>query len=62
MTSGIAIALLAAVWLGTAALGGAVLAALAKRIHPSLNYRRLWLVYSALLAFTVAAVMAIAWW
>lgn len=62
MTPAVAVALLLGVWLGTAALGGAVLAALAKRIHPGLNYRRLWLVYSALLGLTVAAVMAIAWW
>ncbi|MFW5952179.1 MAG: hypothetical protein ACOCVZ_08700 [Gemmatimonadota bacterium] len=62
MTGGTAITLLVLVWLATSALGGASLAFLAKRIHPSLNYRRLWLVYTGLLAFTVAAVMAIAWW
>lgn len=62
MTPAVAVALLVAVWLATSVLGGAVLALLAKRIHPSLNIRRLWLVYTALLAFTVAAVMAIAWW
>lgn len=61
MTRELAWTLLAVVWLATSALGGAVLALLAKRIHPSLNYRRLWLVYGALLAFTVAAVMGIAW-
>lgn len=54
--------LLLAVWLGTAVIGGALLASLARRIHPSLNYHRLWVVYTALLALTVAAVMAIAWW
>ena len=57
-----ALLMLVAVWLGTSALGGALLARLAKRIHPSLNCHRLWLVYPGLLAFTVAAVMAIAWW
>jgi hypothetical protein len=57
-----AVAILGVVWWGTAVLGGAVLALLAKRIHPGLSYRRLWLVYSALLGFTVGAVMAIAWW
>lgn len=62
MTGGWALAALVAVWLGTSSLGGALLAHLAKRIHPSLNLRRLWMVYTALLAFTVAAVMAIAWW
>lgn len=62
MTPGIALAVLIGVWLVTAALGGALLARLAMRVHPSLNYPRLWLVYTALLAFTVAVVMAIAWW
>ena len=62
MTRGVALALLAAVWVGTSALGGAVLAMLAKRIHPGLDFHRLWLVYAGLLAFMVAAVMAIAWW
>jgi hypothetical protein len=62
MSRTVAVALLALVWLGTSALGGAVLAMLAKRIHPSLNLRRLWLVYSGLLAFLVGAVMAIGWW
>jgi hypothetical protein len=56
------VALLVGVWLVTSAFGGAVLARLALRIHPALSYPRLWLVYTALMAFTVAAVMAIAWW
>lgn len=62
MSAGLAIAVLAAVWLGTSVMGGALLALLAKRIHPSLNFRRLWLLYGSLLAFTVSAVMVIAWW
>jgi hypothetical protein len=62
VTRGTAIAALVAVWLITSALGGAILARLALRIHPSLNYPRLWLVYTSLMAFTVAAIMAIAWW
>ena len=62
MTRATAVALLAAVWIGSSVLGGAILAALARRIHPGLNYRRLWLVYAALLGFTVAVVMIIAWW
>lgn len=62
MSPTLAAVLLAAAWLAVSVMGGAVLALLAKRIHPSLNFRRLWLVYAALLAFTVAAVMAIAWW
>lgn len=53
--------LLAAVWLLCSLGGGALLALLAKRIHPALSVRRLWVFFSALLAFTVAAVLAIAW-
>jgi hypothetical protein len=41
--------------------GGALLALLARRLHPSLSLRRLWIFYTALLGFTVAAVLAIAW-
>ncbi len=55
-------ALLGAVWVGTSLAGGAVLAWLAKRIHPGLSWHRLWIVYSGLLGFMVAAIMAIAWW
>ncbi len=62
MSPTIAVVILLVVWLVTSIVGGALLAALARRIHDGLNYHRLWLVYSALLAFTVAAVMAIAWW
>lgn len=62
MTRSTAIFLLVAVWVGASLGGGALLAGLAKRIHPSLSWRRLWVVYTALLAFTMAAVLAIAWW
>ena len=54
--------LLVGVWVVTSLAGGAVLAWLAKRIHPSLIWRRLWVVYSGLLGFLVAAVMLIALW
>ena len=54
--------LLVAVWVVTSLAGGALLAVLAKRIHPSLIWRRLWIVYSGLLGFLVAAVMLIALW
>lgn len=54
--------LLVAVWVVTSLAGGALLAVLAKRIHPSLVWRRLWIVYSGLLGFLVAAVMLIALW
>ncbi len=62
MSPRVAIALFAGVWLGCSLGGGAALAFLARRIHPSLSFRRLWIFYSGLLAFTVAAVLAIAWW
>jgi hypothetical protein len=41
--------------------GGALLALLARRLHPALSLRRLWVFYTALLGFTVAAILAIAW-
>ncbi len=53
--------LLATVWLACALGGGAALALLARRIHPGLSLRKLWVFYSALLAAMVAAVLAIAW-
>lgn len=54
--------LLAIVWVVTSLVGGAILASLAKRIYSGLSWRRLWIVYSGLMGFMVAAVMAIAWW
>lgn len=53
--------LLAVLWLACSLGGGILLALLARRIHPSLSLRRLWLFYSALLGFTAAAVFLIAW-
>lgn len=58
----VTVALLGSVWLLCALGGGVVLALLANRIHPSLSFRRLWVFYSAVLGFTTAAVLAIAWW
>jgi hypothetical protein len=59
MSYGVAYALLAIIW-GAAALGGgALLALLARRMHPALSFRKLWVFYSALLACSVAAVLAI---
>ncbi|MDX1675802.1 MAG: hypothetical protein R3314_13495 [Longimicrobiales bacterium] len=52
--------LLVGIWVLTSLAGGAALAWLAKRIHPGLSWQRLWIVYSGLLGFMVAAVMAIA--
>lgn len=54
--------LLAMVWAATSLVGGAILASLAKRIYSGLSWRRLWIVYSGLMGFMVAAIMAIAWW
>jgi hypothetical protein len=48
-------------WAAASMGGGALLALLARRLHPALSLRRLWIFYTALLAFTVAAVLAIAW-
>jgi hypothetical protein len=41
--------------------GGALLALLVRRLHPSLSLRRLWIFYTALLAFAVAGYLAITW-
>ena len=60
MTYGAAYALLALLWILVSLAGGALLALLAQRMHPALRFRRLWLFYSALLAFAVAAVFVIA--
>ena len=54
-------ALLVLVWVATSLIGGALLASLAKRIYDDLSWRRLWIVYSGLLGFMVAAIMAIGW-
>ena len=62
MSRALAWSLLAGAWVVTSLAGGAALAFLAKRIHPGLSWRRLWIVYTGLLGFMVAALMAIAWW
>jgi hypothetical protein len=51
---------LAIIWLGSSIGGGALLALIAKRMHPAPAFHRLWLFYTALLAFAVAAFLAIA--
>lgn len=60
MTFGTAYILLAALWVVTSLAGGALLALIAKRGHPALSTRKLWIFYSALLAFAVGVVFAIA--
>jgi hypothetical protein len=61
VTQRTAVWLLVLFWAAASMGGGALLAVLARRLHPSLSLRRLWIFYTALLALTVAAVLAIAW-
>ena len=51
---------LAALWLAGSIAGGALLALLAKRMHPALSFLELWLFYAALLGFAVAAILGVA--
>jgi hypothetical protein len=48
-------------WAACSMGGGALLALLARRLHPSLSLRRLWIFYTALLGFAVAGFLAISW-
>lgn len=50
-----------AAWLVSAAVTGALVAVIARRIHPSLGFFGLWKFYSALMALTVLAILAVAW-
>jgi len=54
--------ILGLVWLAASFGGGAVLAKLAKRIHPALSFRKLWLFYTVLLSVAVAAMFAVGYW
>lgn len=54
--------ILALVWMGTAAGTGALLALLARRIHPGLSLVRLWFFYTILMAVLVCAALLIGWW
>lgn len=50
------------VLLGSASMGGgALLALLARRIHPALSLKRLWLFYTGLLGFAGAIIVAVVW-
>jgi hypothetical protein len=49
------------VWTAASSGTGLLLALLAKRIHPGLSLRKLWLFYTALMAVLVAAVFVIGW-
>lgn len=50
-----------ALWAASAAISGAVLAGMAKRMHPALSFRRLWVFYSALVGVFVAIVLFSGW-
>jgi hypothetical protein len=47
------------VWTVASSGSGFLLALLAKRIHPALSLRKLWLFYTALMAMLVAAVFLV---
>jgi hypothetical protein len=49
------------VWTAAASGSGLLLALLARRIHPALSLRKLWLFYTALMAMLVAVVFLIGW-
>lgn len=59
--SWVAYSVLFSVWAASAAGSGAVLALIAKRLHPGLSYRKLWVFYSLLMACAVALVLAVGW-
>lgn len=61
MTGAAGFWILVAVWAACSMGGGALLALLARRLHPSLSLHRLWLFYTALLGTTVGLVMLIIW-
>jgi hypothetical protein len=50
---------LALLWLTLSLGGGALLAALARRLHPALPFRKLWLFYTLLLGLGAGAFFAI---
>ncbi len=49
------------VWCAAATGSGYLLARLAKRIHPDLSFRKLWLLYTVLMAFFAALVLLLGW-
>jgi hypothetical protein len=62
VTDPVVLAILSLLWIACSTVGGLLLAHLARRLHPDLSLRRLWVFYTALLGTTVALVLAIAWW
>lgn len=59
MGYGLPYGLLALLWICASVGGGAILALLARRMHPALSFGGLWAFYTLLLAFAVAAFFAI---
>ena len=56
-----ALVVLSAVWVTASCTTGFLLALLARRIHPGLSLIRLWVFYTALMAFLVAVVFILGW-
>lgn len=52
---------MAVLWVLASTTGGALLALLAKRLHPALSFRRLWVFYAGLLGAFVALVFGVAY-
>ncbi len=59
MTEPTAFLLILLFWAVASMGGGLLLALLARRLHPALSLRRLWLFYTILLGFALAAILAI---
>ena len=57
----ISLVILCTVWVVASSGTGILLALLAKRIHPGLSLRKLWLFYTVLMAVLVAVVFIIGW-
>ena len=52
-------ALIGAAWLLCAFGGGAALAALYKRLHPTLSFHKLWALWTVVLSLAAAAILAL---
>lgn len=57
----LALIVLLFVWVASSSATGALLALLAKRLHPGLSMVKLWLFYTVLMAVLVALVFLIGW-
>jgi hypothetical protein len=52
---------ISAVWLACAFGGGALLALLYRRLHPSLSFHKLWALWTTVLSLAAALVFWLAW-